>query len=380
MRPIFDPRFFPGLPKFLWFDDGTGGDASGGDASAGPGGNSGVGGSGGSSATDSGGGDDAAPSGNTGFGSSVSADNANTGAPTGEVSAAAQASVNASAAQAAAQAAANQGGGGGVAAPGAAPGGGVSTSAVGHSGVTGGGGGTASGGSGPGVGQGTNPAVQNLLGIASLLGLGPGGALSGAGIGSGMAVAGGPGPTGMEGGGRGSVNSPALGVPGVTQSLNQGLAQLAAAAGFGFGNTAPTLGGQGPRGGGGVATANQTMGFPSIEGVSPGLTAAPAGPTQGSPSMIGPAGPNGPSVAAQNAAAPAPTTAQGTDTGVTGLAPAASTALAQTPVSPNPAAPPTSPAGLSPSDIGTILQTLLGAIAERPQLPQLAQNAAMGLG
>jgi hypothetical protein len=30
MRPVFDPHLFPGLPKFLWFDDGSsGGDAGG---------------------------------------------------------------------------------------------------------------------------------------------------------------------------------------------------------------------------------------------------------------------------------------------------------------------------------------------------------------
>ena len=34
MRPVLDLRLFPGLPKFLWFDNGDGGD-SGGDSGGG---------------------------------------------------------------------------------------------------------------------------------------------------------------------------------------------------------------------------------------------------------------------------------------------------------------------------------------------------------
>jgi hypothetical protein len=62
------------------------------------------------------------------------------------------------------------------------------------------------------------------------------------------------------------------------------------------------------------------------------------------------------------------------------LGQAASTAVAQTPVSPNPTAPPTSPSGLSPGEIGSILQTLLGVMQSYPTLTGLAQNSAMGLG
>ena len=93
----------------------------------------------------------------------------------------------------------------------------------------------------------------------------------------------------------------------VVSSLNSQLAQLAQQH-AGANPTASSLGDPNSLVGTTQAPAlvGKGMGFPAVEGVSPGLTAAPAGPTQGSPSMIGPAGPNGPSVAASNADGGAP--------------------------------------------------------------------------
>jgi len=104
------------------------------------------------------------------------------------------------------------------------------------------------------------------------------------------------------------------------------------------------------------------MGYPSVEGVSPGLTAAPAGPTQGYPSVIGPAGPNGPSAFASNA-----DNSPGGQTSGLGSAAPAATAVSS-PASPN--APPTQP------DIGGLIQLVMSLVMGGKPGPQLTQLAA----
>jgi hypothetical protein len=203
------------------------------------------------------------------------------------------------------------------------------------------------------------------MGLAALLGLGQGGLLGG--LNSAAPV------------GQVAVNSLGTAPRGLSASAVSSLnSQLAALAQTVMGNPGlfgPTLGGQGPQGGGGVATANQTMGFPAIEGVSPGVTAAPAGPTQGSPSMIGPAGPNGPSVAASNAGP-----AQAVAPAVAGLGPAAQTAQAQTNAATQAPSTTSTPTTTSPTtpDMGGIFQLLLGLFGGQPELTNLALNALMG--
>jgi hypothetical protein len=357
MRPVLDPRLFPGLPKFLWFDDGDAGDA---------GASSGVGGSGGTSATDSG--NASANNGNSTDAGSTDSVTANQGdTNTGEVSAAAQASVNASvnaaAAQAAAQAA-NQGGApGGATAPGASTGGGPSTSAVGHSGVTGGGGGTASGGASSGAVQGMNPSVVNSLIQAGLMSVPPG-------VLSGVNTA----TTPVNVSPLAAPNQSAFAAfPSAVSQANSGLSSLAQQV-FGAGSSAapgpnnPSLVGKVS------AQTGPTMGFPAYEGASPGLGgfgghAASPGPTQGSPSVIGPAGPNGPSAFASNMdTAPGPTAAPTANEN--SLAQAAKTAQAQT------NATTTAPSPSSPNTAGgPLFQLILGLLGGTPSLNNLARSA-----
>lgn len=404
MRPVFDPRFFPGLPKFLWFDDGSGGDSGGGGGDAsGPGGDAastgggtgattgvgsgaapgtsttsadaaatgmgGVGSAGqaasvgGSSdaASAFGGGGAAGPSDSaTGFGGSVGM-----GPGTASSGAGPAGGVGASGGTGAATGAAGGGGGGG---PGAATGGGGTG---GPGAATGGGGGTAAGGSG--ISASVRSALQALLGgnptdalrgavRNSQLDFGPPG-FADLGVPEGV---GGPGaaPTGV-------VTVSPLGPPSPNLvSLAQqlfGSTAAQAARGSGSSTAAPAnptqtamLRGKATLGTGDPNASPTNMGYPSIEGVSPGLTAAPAGPTQGSPSVIGPAGPNGPSAFASNAEnAPAPTSGLGS------AAPASQ--AVSSPASPNA---PTQP------DIGGLLQLVMSLVLGGNPGPQLTQLAA----
>jgi hypothetical protein len=416
MRPVFDPRLFPGLPKFLWFDngdgssssgssDGTGGDASGvGGVAAGPG----SGAPAGTSTTSA----DAAAAGIGGVGSGGqadavggSSDAANAfGGGGGQTSVtAAPGNANAGVTDAAAQGMAFGGGGGGSTARGGAAtggggaGGGGPGAATGGGGTggpgaaTGGGGGTAAGGSG--FSASVRAALQNLLGgnptdalrgavRNSQLDFGGGGATTGVpslGVPAGV---GGPGaaPTGQ-------VAISQLGPPGpsLTTLAHELAGSQAAAAARGsigtdtsslFGPTNTTRGSGsstaapdnlGPAMAvlrGGLQAQQGGMGFPSLEGVSPGLTAAPAGPTQGYPSVIGPAGPNGPSAFASNAN----NSPGGQTSGLGSAAPASQTV--SSPASPNA---PTQP------DIGGLLQLVLSLVMggnPGPQLSQLASRVA----
>jgi hypothetical protein len=184
----------------------------------------------------------------------------------------------------------------GVSGPGAAAGGG------GGSGATGGGGGTASGGSGYGRGtvnalnqalasqmfgkgvQGMNPATVNLLIQAGLMGVPFGYATGVPTAVSPVAVSElGP-PT------KGNALSPAeqevmAGMNPGQQMIMRGM--LSGMASPGFANPPPGY---------------MNMGFPAIEGVSPGLTAAPAGPSPGSGPGGQDGGPNAPSPFASNTA------------------------------------------------------------------------------
>src|SRR5580693_3134635 len=193
MRPVFDPRFFPGLPKFLWFDDGSASDGGGG-GNAGPGGDAASTGGGTGATTGVGSGAapgtstsnaDAAASGMGGVGSagqaasvggsSDAADAFGGGGGQTSVSVAGPANANAGVTDAAAQGMAFGGGGGstargggGAATGGGQGGGGGAGAATGGGGTggpgaaTGGGGGTAAGGSG--FSASVRAALQALLG------------------------------------------------------------------------------------------------------------------------------------------------------------------------------------------------------------------------
>jgi hypothetical protein len=271
--------------------------------------------------------------------------------------------------------AATSGGTGGPGSTGSATGGGGVGGGPGA--ATGGGGGTAAGGSG--ISASVVQALNNLLGgnpadalrgavNNAAIDFGGGGASTGVpslGVPEGV---GGPGaaPTGTV-----AVNS--LGPPSLNSSvvsaLNSALEGLAQQA------YAKSLQG------------GQTMGFPAIEGASPGLggfggSPASPGPTQGSPSMIGPAGPDGPSVAASEAStgqAAAPAVASAANQGI---GPAAQTAQAQTNAAtqaPSTVSTPTTTAPSSPTspDMGGIFQLLLGLFGGQPELTNLALNALM---
>jgi len=373
MRPVLDPRLFPGLPKFLWFDDGDGGDGDSGPGaatganSAGPGGTAtAVGTSGAPAGTGAPGGSAANSAAAAAAGGSTSSDGSApgpSGGPSGvsdgvasSVSFGGQGASNAGAGPSAS----GSGAPGGATAPGASTGGGVSTAAVGHSGVTGGGGGTASGGASSGAVQGMNPSVVNALISAGLMGVPPG------------VLTGQP-----------AVNplqhpdtkfslraSPDVVAPG----LNSGLSSLAQQA-FGAGSSAapgpnnPSLVGKVS------AQTGPTMGFPAIEGASPGLGgfgghAASPGPTQGSPSVIGPAGPNGPSAFASNVdTAPGPTAAPTANEN--SLAQAAKTAQAQTNATTTAPSSPSSPNTAG----GPLFQLILGLLGGTPSLNNLARSA-----
>jgi hypothetical protein len=393
MRPVFDPRLFPGLPKFLWFDngDGSGGDSSGpgGDAAStggGTGATTGVGSGAapGTSTTSA----DAAAAGIGGVGSAGQA--ASVGGSSDAASAfgggggqtsvtAAPGNANAGVSDAAAQGMAFGGGGGGSTARGgggAAPGGGstggpgAATGGGGTGGpgaATGGGGGTAAGGSG------ISASVRSAL--QALLGGNPTDALRGAVRNSALdfgGVAGVPSlgvPEGVGGTGAapvGQVTVSPLGPPSSLTSIAQqlfGPSAGKAAPSSGSSTAAPdNLGPAMALLRGGLQAQQGGMGFPSIEGVSPGLTAAPAGPTQGFPSVIGPAGPNGPSAFASNV----DNAPSGQTSGLGSAAPAS--AAVSSPATP---APPTQP------DIGGLLQLVMSLVMggnSGPQLSQLAQN------
>jgi hypothetical protein len=207
------------------------------------------------------------------------------------------------------------------------------------------------------------------MGLAALLGLGQGGMLGGLGnaapVGQVAVSPLGVAPRGLSASAVSSLNSQ-LSALAQAVMANPGL----------FGPPAnPTqtamLRGTATLGTGDPNAAPTNMGYPSVEGVSPGVTAAPAGPTQGSPSVVGPAGPNGPSVAASEVGDVA-----------SGLGPAAQTAQAQTNAAtpssttstPATTAPPSSP---TTPDMGGIFQLLLSLFAGQPELSNLAQNATM---
>jgi hypothetical protein len=369
MRPVLDPRLFPGLPKILWFDNGDGGDGDGGDGDSGPGAATGsnsagpggtataVGTSGAPAGTGAPGGSAANSAAAAAAGGSTSSDGSApgpSGGPSGvsdgvasSVSFGGQGASNAGAGPSAS----GSGAPGGATAPGASTGGGVSTAAVGHSGVTGGGGGTASGGASSGAVQGMNPSVVTALIRAGLMSVPPG------------VLTGQP-----------AVNplqhpdtkfslraSPDVVAPGLNSGLT-GLAQQV----FGTpGPNNPSLVGKV------TAQTGPTMGFPAYEGASPGLGgfgghAASPGPTQGSPSVIGPAGPNGPSAFASNVdTSPGPTAAPTADEN--SLAQAAKTAQAQTNATTT--APSSPPGG---GLLGLVMNLVMGSAG--PQLSQLAQN------
>jgi hypothetical protein len=398
MRPLLDLRFFADLPKFIWFDngDGSGGDSSGGNA--GPGGDASATGGGTGATTGVGSGAapgtsttsaDAAAAGIGGVGSAGQA--ASVGGSSDAASAfgggggqtsvtAGPGNANAGVTDAAAQGMAFGGGGGGSTArggggaatgggstggPGAATGGGGTG---GPGAATGGGGGTAAGGSG------ISASVRSAL--QALLGGNPADALRGAVNQSQLdfgGVAGVPSlgvPEGVGGPGAapvGQVTVSPLGPPSPNLvSLAQqlfGPSAAQAARGSGSSTAAPDNLGPGMAVLRGEAQAQQGgMGFPSIEGVSPGLTAAPAGPTQGYPSVIGPAGPNGPSAFASNA-----DNSPGGQTSGLGSAAPAATAVSS-PASPN--APPTQP------DIGGLIQLVMSLVMGGNPGPQLTQLAA----
>jgi hypothetical protein len=394
MRPVFDPRLFPGLPKFLWFDDGSssdgGGGGPGGDAAStggGTGATTGVGSGAapGTSTTTSGG---AAPGSGGVTGGGDAAANAAAAAAVGGSSDAASAfgggggqtsvafgggQTNTGVTDAAAQGMAFGGGGGGSTARGgggSTGGPGAATGAGGTGGpgaATGGGGGTAAGGSA--ISASVRSALQQLLGgnpadalrgavRNSQLDFGGGGATTGV---PSLGVPEGVGGTGAAPVGKVAISP--IGPPSLTSIAQQvfGPSRGKAAPSSGSSTAAPDNLGPAMAVLRGEAQAQQGgMGFPSIEGVSPGLTAAPAGPTQGSPSVIGPAGPDGPSAFASNMdTAPAPTSGLGS------AAPAS--AAVSSPASPNA---PTQP------DIGGLLQLVLSLVLggnPGPQLTQLAQ-------
>jgi hypothetical protein len=413
MRPVFDPRLFPGLPKFLWFDDGSSSDGGGG-GNAGPGGDASA--TGGGTGASTGVGSGAAPGtstssadaaasgmggvgsagqaasvggqGSVGFGGGVGGTDAGGGQGfgAGQTSVSVNAPGTPTAGGVTDAAAANMGfatgGGGSGRGGGAATGGGstggpgAATGAGGTGGpgaATGGGGGTAAGGSG--ISASVRAALQNLLGgnpadalrgavRNSQLDFGGGGATTGVpslGVPEGV---GGPGaaPTGVV-----TVSPLGPPSPNLVSLAQQLFGSSAAQAARGAGSSTAAPDNLGPAMAllrGGLQAQQGGMGFPSIEGVSPGLTAAPAGPTQGYPSVIGPAGPNGPSAFASNA-----DNAPGGQTSGLGAA-APTSAAVSSPASPN--APPTQP------DIGGLLQLVLSLVLggnPGPQLPQLAQAA-----
>jgi hypothetical protein len=206
------------------------------------------------------------------------------------------------------------------------------------------------------------------MGLASLLGLGQGGLLGG------LSNAAPVGQVAVSPLGPPSLN------PSVISQLNSSLQNLALTALLG-----PTLGGQA------AGYSGMNMGYPSVEGVSPGLTAAPAGPSQtvaSTPAQtaIAEAMANAPSVAQSLAAglegdAAAPGATQG-------LGPAAQTAQGQTntatqaPSPPSTVSTPVTTAPSSPSSpnsaVGGILQLVMSLLTGYPPLDNLAQNARFG--
>ena len=190
MRPVLDPRLFPGLPKFLWFDDGSSDGSGGPGGDSGPGSAAGVGDSGpggtstsvgttgapaGTGAPGTGGAPAGVSSTGTGsFGGGMGGEAGPAGSATGTSVGMGPGTSTAGTSAAAANAAPGGAGGvstGGVGGPGAATGGGGTG---GPGAATGGGGGTAAGGSGFGAVRGMNPAVVNNIIAASLMGVPPG--------------------------------------------------------------------------------------------------------------------------------------------------------------------------------------------------------------
>jgi hypothetical protein len=368
MRPVLDPRLFPGLPKFLWFDDGDGGDGgTGGDSSSAASAAAAAAAANAAGFGGSPGGPSGAPAGtsSTGtgsFGGQGADDGGGTtgsvgGGVTGSVSFGGQGTSNAGANAAAANAA--PGGAGGVGTSGATGGGGATSPGA----ATGGGGGTAAGGSG-GV-RGMNPAVVNSLISAGLMGVPPG-------VLSGVNTA----TTPVNVSPLSAPNQSAFAAfPSAVSQANSGLSSLAQQV-FGAGSSAapgpnnPSLVGKVS------AQTGPTMGFPAYEGASPGLGgfgghAASPGPTQGSPSVIGPAGPNGPSAFASNMdTAPGPTAAPTANEN--SLAQAAKTAQAQTNATTTTA--PSSPSSQNTAG-GPLFQLILGLLGGTPSLNNLARSA-----
>jgi hypothetical protein len=129
----------------------------------------------------------------------------------------------------------------------------------------------------------------------------------------GVALGGGPGnasdsPTGTPGGAGAAPGTPSTSpaAPNVTSGLGPA-AQVSATVNS---PTDPTLAGKAP------GYYGMTMGFPAVEGVSPGLTAAPAGPsqaTQGGPAVALGGGPGNASESPTGTPAPSPGAVTGPD-------------------------------------------------------------------
>ena len=378
MRPLFDPRFFPGLPKFLWFDDGGGDSGGPGSGDAGTGSNAGPG-TGNTSGGPGGIGSDAAASGDEGGpadspgGTSVSV--APSTAPSTGLEGFSVAGVNAPGPSVTSPAAAAFGGGiGGPGSPGAGPAGGIGT---GVSGIGGPGSSAATGGVNGGTSpSGSSPGNQAAMGLAALLGLGPNGLLGGLNSAA---------PVGNVSTAPVSSPSALFSNPAALAQMRTGLAALAgqaAAQGFGFSGRGGI--GSDTNAGQGVSTfgdMSDARGFGGTQGVGdPGAAGSSAVGTP-SPAVTSPAAIAAGSPTSPNAVAKQTATQGATNTALAGLGPPGSVAgTGQSTVSPSPTAPPTTPLGLSPVDISGILQALLGVISERPNLSSLAQNNAMGLG
>lgn len=418
MRPLLGDRPFPGLPKFLWFDNGSSGDGSsgsGGDAS----GSSGTAAATGDAATAAGIAGQAAAAG-YGFGSGMGTGGAPAGTSTtgtggfgsfgggGSTGFGGGSATGTSVGMGPGSAASGSGGGAGTAGGGTTSGGGGTTGGGAATGpgaatggaATGGGGGTAAGGSSASPGLTADVIAQ----LNAAFGASPGNALRGAvnlsqlDFGSGGATTGVPSfgvPEGVGGQGAapvGQVSTSALGPAGYSSnaisSLNSQLAALARSAGQTFGTslgnagTTDQVSPPGQRRGGVPAYQGvpaTTMGYPAAGlATTPSGTVAPSGNAPNG-STVGqatinapPTNPDAPAVGSHNA---------GGDQGLSGLASAASTAVNQSnpSVTGGATSAPTSPTSPNaPIGGGDILQTIMSLVMSYPPLLQLAQSALTG--
>jgi hypothetical protein len=380
MRPV-DQRLFPGLPKFLWFDNGDSGGSS--DGPGGPGTSStSTGGAAPGTGGVTGGGDAASnAAAATSVGGQASSFGGQAG-PSGPASSATGSSVSANAPGAPGTGGAAPGGAGGTAGssgssggtggPGAATGAGGGAATGGPGAATGGGGGTAAGGSG------ISASVRDAINAAFGGGATPTDALRGAVRNSQLdfgGVAGVPSlgvPEGVGGQGAapvGQVTVSPLGPPSpnLVSLAQQLFGSSAAQAARGSGSSTATSANLGPTLGGQAPTAATTMGFPAAGlantpggGVAPS-NAAPVGSTIGQATISSPSGgPNAPAVMAQNADAD----------GTSGLGSAAPASQA--------VSSPSSPSAPNTVDIGGLLQLVLSLVMggnPGPQLSQLARTA-----